>query len=118
MHALDRTAYRGNLRGPARWAKLRRRAAALVPTGLQPEDVEALAALAAEKGDEPGALLAHWLDQNLWREVLDEQRMKRREQAAALRVTSAAETEAAELAAVNERRNGCRAAVAEAGGTR
>lgn len=60
-----------------RRAEVRDQAAKLVETGLMPVHVAALAALAIEKSkDDPGALLAHWLDGNGWREVLDERSEK------------------------------------------
>jgi hypothetical protein len=59
-----------------RWA-IHERAADLVPTGLDVDLLEQLVRLANEKShDDPGGLLAHWLDGGTWREVLDEQGMK------------------------------------------
>ena len=80
--ALLKTAYRSKLPAFDRSRELTRRAAELLATGLSPFDVSDLAELDREKATkEPGSLLAHWLDENLWREVLDEQRMKAKERA-------------------------------------
>lgn len=77
--ALLKTPYRSKLPGFDRSRELRRAAVRLLATGLTPEDVEALDALDAEKADTRGALLAKWLDEENWRGVLDEQRMKKKQ---------------------------------------
>lgn len=76
--ALLGTRYRAGIGNAIRRrAEVRERAAALLETGLTPAHVADLAALAAAKSnDDPGALLAHWLDGNGWREVLDERAEK------------------------------------------
>lgn len=73
--ALQATKYRAGLPAwPRRRASLDA-ARRLETTGLRPDDVGELADLAQAKSTgDPGALLAHWLDENIWREVLDEQR--------------------------------------------
>lgn len=70
------TPYRGSLPSWDRRRHLLKRAEELIATGLSPFDVDDLARLDAAKAETPGALLATWLDQNTWREVLDEQRAK------------------------------------------
>lgn len=72
QRALMRSPYRSALNTVKRAGELIRRADEMVKTGLTPGDVERLAAIDAQKAETPGALLAHWLDENLWREVLDE----------------------------------------------
>lgn len=72
QQALLATHYRSNLKGFLRSREAMKRAEDLIQTGLTPADVDRLAALDAQKAETPGALLAHWLDENLWREVLDE----------------------------------------------
>jgi hypothetical protein len=79
--ALMRTRYRAGIGNAIlRRSEVRSQAAGLYATGLVPCHVAALASLAAEKttGD-AGALLAHWLDGEAWREVLDEQQAKQRQ---------------------------------------
>lgn len=83
--ALMRTGYRAGLMVMRRRFALTREAERLAPTGLEPDHVEQLAALALEKSNgDPGALLAHWLDGEppRWREVLDELGAKDRQAAA------------------------------------
>lgn len=72
--ALLGTRYRAGIGNAIhRRAEVRNQAAKLVETGLTTAHVAELSALAIEKSeDDPGALLAHWLDGNGWREVLDE----------------------------------------------
>ena len=79
--ALAGTGYRSGIADTwRRRQELLRRAGELRATGLEPGDVLELWALAQEKSTgDPGALLAHWLDENLWREVLDERRGKAKE---------------------------------------
>lgn len=59
------------------------RAKALRAEGLTPQDARQLvnAANAKSNSKDATALLAHWLDNGLWREVLDEARMKAKERA-------------------------------------
>ncbi len=79
VRALAATPLRSGMRSDRRMAELVKIARKAAPTGLTRDHVTALAVLDREKAREKGALLAHWLEHNLWREVLDEQRMKRRE---------------------------------------
>lgn len=79
--ALLRSPYRSNLPGFDRSRELRRKAQAFLETGLTPADVADLVELDRQKADQTGALLATWLDANTWREVLDEQKAKRKERA-------------------------------------
>ena len=78
--ALLATRYRAGITNAiVRRSEVRTHAERLVETGLTPADVADLAQLAGEKSNgDPGALLAHWLDGEAWREVLDEQRSKHR----------------------------------------
>lgn len=64
-----------------RRAHVRDRAQELCATGLDPAAVIRLAQLAVEKSNaaDSGGLLAHWLDANQWREVLDEQASKQKQ---------------------------------------
>lgn len=90
--ALEPTGYRSGLKVPLqRRFELGRRAAELVTTGLTPPDVSDLwdLAKATPNVEDPGALLAHWLDENLWREVLDEKRGKAKHREAKARAKSA-----------------------------
>ena len=87
--ALIATAYRRQLPGLRRLKAVEALSVALLATGITPEAIVELDALAAAKakprgGDpaDPGKLLAHWLDKGSWREVLDEQRGKDKHQAA------------------------------------
>lgn len=84
--ALMATRYRAGIGNAiARRATIREQAERLVQTGLQPDQVRELANLAAEKAsDDPGALLAHWLDGD-WRGVIDEQAAKQRQKGARAR---------------------------------
>lgn len=77
--ALLATAYRSNLKGFLRSREVLKRAEALILTGLCPDDVRELAEHDRRKADTPGALLAHWLDEGIWREVLDESANKSKE---------------------------------------
>jgi hypothetical protein len=76
--ALFATRYRGGIANAiVRRAEIRNQAERLIATGLTTSDVDDLVRLAGEKSNgDPGALLAHWLDGEAWREVLDEQRSK------------------------------------------
>lgn len=76
--ALLATRYRGGISNAIRRrGMVRDEAARLVETGLTADRVPELAALAdAKSSGDPGGLLAHWLDQGLWREVLDEHASK------------------------------------------
>lgn len=85
QEALLRTRYRERLPALKRRFVLRHEAARLVATGLTPDLLAELVDVAAA-GDDPGALLAHWLDANLWREVLDDLSAKGRQAAARSRV--------------------------------
>jgi uncharacterized protein YdaU (DUF1376 family) len=77
------TRYRAGLKGLKRSLEVRKRAGELEAEGLEPHHVLALSELASAKSsDDPGALLAHWLDGGKWREVLDEQASKAKTQAA------------------------------------
>ena len=77
--ALHATKYRAGLPTWPRRRALLDAARRLEGTGLAPDDVGDLATLAGAKSTgDPGALLAHWLDSNIWREVLDEQRSHRK----------------------------------------
>lgn len=78
QEALTQTRYREKIPALKRRFELRRQAERLVMTGFTPDDLGPLVDLAAAKGDDAGALLAHWLDSNLWREVLDEQRSRQK----------------------------------------
>lgn len=82
--ALLRTRYRAGIGNAiVRRGEVRDRAAELVQTGFTIEHLNALLRLADAKTDgDPGALLAHWLDQGIWREVLDEQGEKSKHRAA------------------------------------
>jgi hypothetical protein len=79
--ALMRTRYRAGIGNAiVRRANVRTEAERLVATGLDASHVAALAALASQKtSGDSGALLAHWLDGEAWREVLDEQQAKQRQ---------------------------------------
>lgn len=81
--ALLKTGLRSAMRPFDRSRALFALAETVAPTGIQPGDVDALWALAQDKtNDDPGGLLAHWLDAGGgWRGVLDEQDMKRKEAA-------------------------------------
>jgi uncharacterized protein YdaU (DUF1376 family) len=90
--ALSQTSYRDRLQPMPRRLELARRAEALLATGLAPDDVLELWDLAQAKADgDPGALLAHWLDECIWREVLDERRNKLKEREVRSRVAAAAD---------------------------
>lgn len=94
--ALTRSRYRSAMPAMRRRFELARAAARLAPTGLDPEQVLELSALAAERSSgDPGALLAHWLDGEppRWREVLDERAAKGRQAAARSRVAATGEGE-------------------------
>lgn len=84
--ALLATRYRAGIGNAiVRRASIREQAERLVETGLQPEQVRELADLAADRAkDDPGALLAHWLDGD-WRGVIDEQAAKQRQKGAQAR---------------------------------
>lgn len=79
--ALMATRYRaGVTNGIARRGVVGSEARRLVANGLTPEDVVKLAELAESKSSgDPGALLAHWLDNDEWRSVLDEAASKTKE---------------------------------------
>jgi hypothetical protein len=75
QEALTRTRYRSAVPAMKRRFVLRHEAARLVATGLTPFLLGELVDLATEKADrgqDHGGLLAHWLDGGAWREVLDE----------------------------------------------
>jgi hypothetical protein len=93
--ALLRTRYRAGIDNAiVRRGEVRSRAAELVKTGLAPGDVHELWRLATEKSkDDPGALLAHWLDENIWRETLDEQVRLAKESGEARRAREAADAD-------------------------
>jgi len=96
--ALLRTRYRAGIaNGLARRHTVHEQAQRLVGAGLTPDDVEQLDRLAASKSrDDPGALLAHWLDRNEWRGVLDEQRGKAKERSLRARGAPPADERGAE----------------------
>lgn len=71
--ALLQSRYRERVPAMKRRFVLRNDARRFAATGLDAPMLEQLQQLAGERGKDPGALLAHWLDHNLWREVLDEQ---------------------------------------------
>ena len=77
--ALLKTGYRSKMPPFDRSRELMKRAAEFLATGLSPFDVADLGDLDAEKAEKPGALLAHWLEEGIWREVLDEKRQKAKE---------------------------------------
>lgn len=93
-NALLGTRYRGGIaNGIARRSAVRAEAERLAQTGLDPGHVRALAHLAdAKTNGDSGALLAHWLDGNGWREVLDEQASKGRQAQDLARGRSAADS--------------------------
>lgn len=76
--ALLRTRYRAGLANAiVRRGEIRSQAERLVKAGLTVAAVAELDRLAGEKSNgDPGALLAHWLDRNEWRAVLDERAEK------------------------------------------
>ena len=81
-----------------RRAEIHDEAGKLLQTGLTVELLADVWEMAKEKSsDDPGALLAHWLDQNLWREVLDERGRvaKERSAGAAAKIASANEDQLA-----------------------
>jgi uncharacterized protein YdaU (DUF1376 family) len=91
QQALLKTGLRSKLKTLHRGRELMVLAERMGPTGLTPDDVAELWLLAqAKSSDDPGGLLAHWLDENLWRESLDEQRMKAKEHDLARRANGAA----------------------------
>jgi hypothetical protein len=83
--ALAATNYRAALSSWARRRELTRRAVELLATGLRPDHVAELVKLDQAKAERPGALLAHWLDEGIWREVLDERDQKQRQRVATRR---------------------------------
>jgi uncharacterized protein YdaU (DUF1376 family) len=92
VKALFATAYRsGSGNELQRRFALNQEAQRLVQTGLDASHVAQLNDLAKKntKGDS-GALLAHWLDGNKWREVLDEQNAKQKQRDIQIRTKQAA----------------------------
>lgn len=79
LDALLRTPYRSAIPALKRRFVLGREADRLSATGLTLEHLRQLVAIATDRGKDPGALLAHWLDGETWREVLDEQANKAKE---------------------------------------
>jgi uncharacterized protein YdaU (DUF1376 family) len=90
QQALLRTGLRSELPPFHRGVALMKLAAEVLPSGITPGDVDELWKL-AQVGDDPGALLAHWLTENIWREVLDEQRAKAKQHEAAQRAKDSAD---------------------------
>lgn len=80
QRALTETSYRSKAGAKRRWV-LARRARELAATGLTAEHVPRLVEL-AQSGESPDGLFAHWLDQGIWREVLDEHDSREREKGA------------------------------------
>lgn len=90
QNALLATAYRSGVGNPfRRRAVVFDRAEQLFATGLTAALLVDLERLADAKGTgAPGSLLAHWLDENLWREVLDEQTSKQKQRSAQARTAA------------------------------
>lgn len=78
---LMRTRFRAGIANAlVRRASIRDVAEKLVAQGMTTSELDGLAVLADVKSSgDPGALLSHWLDDGLWRDVLAEQAMKGRE---------------------------------------
>lgn len=76
--ALERTSYRSELGGKDRSRSILRRAIEMHAVGGTDDDVHLLDQLDQQKAKKRGALLATWVDQRLWRDVLAEHRMKSR----------------------------------------
>lgn len=76
--ALEKTSYRSELSAAERSRTILRRAIDMVAVGGTAEQVQELDALDRQKAEKRGALLAVWVDRRIWRDVLAEQRMKRR----------------------------------------
>lgn len=76
--ALERTSYRSELGEKDRSRSILRRAVEMHAVGGTDDDVQQLDQLDQQKAKKRGALLATWLDQRQWRDVLAEQRMKSR----------------------------------------
>jgi hypothetical protein len=79
VDALKRTPLRSHMPAFDRTRELRKIAVASLPSGITPADVDALDRLDAAKAEARGSLLNTWIETNTWREVLDEQRMKKKQ---------------------------------------
>lgn len=80
QQAMLGTDIRSKLKPLQRGIALRKLAEAMQPTGLAAGDVAALWGLAQRQSDsDPGALLDHWLTENIWREVIDRERSAEKE---------------------------------------
>lgn len=100
--ALLATPYRSGVGNPfRRRSVVFARAEELASTGLTAALLADLEKLADEKGTaSPGGLLAHWLDEGIWREVLDEQASKQKQRAASRRAATDPDQEPAPAAAL------------------
>jgi uncharacterized protein YdaU (DUF1376 family) len=84
QQALGKTTVRDGMPAFDRARALMGIARRMQPTGLTGEDVDELwpiaqAQAASRENGDPGALLCHWLDENLWREVRDERREQQKQ---------------------------------------
>lgn len=77
--ALKASQYRNGTPALKRTGELVKQARRLHANGLTLDDLASLITLDEEQADEPGALLATWLDDDTWREELDEKRNRAKE---------------------------------------